>query len=82
MCIMNISPRFRTIVAAVVATAGIGLASSAQADSGTIRFYVYKAAFNQYRYAYGAALSLLIFLLLGGFTLYLASRAKAQEGAY
>ena len=42
---MNISPRFRTIVAAVVATAGIGLASSAQADSGTIRFYVYKAAF-------------------------------------
>ncbi|MGJ4855797.1 hypothetical protein AB4037_12640 [Labrys sp. KB_33_2] len=42
---MNISSRFRTIVAAAVATAGVGLAGSAHADSGTIRFYVYKAAF-------------------------------------
>jgi arabinogalactan oligomer/maltooligosaccharide transport system permease protein len=44
--------------------------------------YVYKAAFNQYRYAYGAALSLLIFLLLSGFTLYLARRSRAESGAY
>ncbi|RYZ96208.1 MAG: sugar ABC transporter permease, partial [Proteobacteria bacterium] len=32
--------------------------------------YVYKAAFNQYRYAYGAAMSLIIFLVLAGATLY------------
>lgn len=44
--------------------------------------YVYKAAFNQYRYAYGAALSLLIFLALSGFTLYLARRSRAESGAY
>jgi arabinogalactan oligomer / maltooligosaccharide transport system permease protein len=44
--------------------------------------YVYKAAFSQYRYAYGAALSLLIFLLLAGATLYSVSRAKADKGAY
>jgi arabinogalactan oligomer/maltooligosaccharide transport system permease protein len=44
--------------------------------------YVYKAAFSQYRYAYGAALSLLIFLLLSGFTLYLARRSRAEAGAY
>lgn len=44
--------------------------------------YVYKAAFSQYRYAYGAALSLLIFLVLSAFTLYLAHRSRAQEGAY
>ena len=42
---MNISPKFRTVVAAAVATAGVGLAGAAHADSGTIRFYVYKAAF-------------------------------------
>ncbi len=44
--------------------------------------YVYKAAFNQYRYAYGAALSLLIFLLLAGATLYSIRRARTQEGVY
>ncbi len=44
--------------------------------------YVYKSAFSQYRYAYGAALSLLIFLLLAGATLYSVSRAKADKGAY
>jgi arabinogalactan oligomer/maltooligosaccharide transport system permease protein len=44
--------------------------------------YVYKAAFSQYRYAYGAALSLLIFLLLSMATLYSVSRAKADKGVY
>lgn len=44
--------------------------------------YVYKAAFNQYRYGYGAALSLLIFFLLAGITLYSVYRSRAHEGAY
>lgn len=44
--------------------------------------YVYKAAFNQYRYAYGAALSLLIFLTLSAVTLYSVRRSRANEGAY
>jgi hypothetical protein len=42
---MNISSGFRRIAVAAIATAGIGFASSAHADSGTIRFAVYKAAF-------------------------------------
>ena len=42
---MKISPRFRSVAAAVVAAAGIGFAGAAHADSGTIHFYVYKAAF-------------------------------------
>jgi arabinogalactan oligomer / maltooligosaccharide transport system permease protein len=44
--------------------------------------YVYKAAFNQYRYAYGAAMSLIIFLALGAATLYSVQRSKADERAY
>lgn len=44
--------------------------------------YVYKAAFNQYRYAYGAALSLLIFLLLSLVTLYTVKKSQAHKGAY
>jgi arabinogalactan oligomer / maltooligosaccharide transport system permease protein len=44
--------------------------------------FVYKAAFNQYRYAYGAALSLLIFLFLSAITLYAVHRSKASEGVY
>lgn len=44
--------------------------------------YVYKAAFNQYRYAYGAALSLLIFLTLSAVTLYAVRKSRAHEGAY
>jgi len=42
---MNIPSGFRRIAVAAIATAGIGFASSAHADSGTIRFAVYKAAF-------------------------------------
>ncbi|MBZ9742092.1 MULTISPECIES: hypothetical protein [unclassified Mesorhizobium] len=42
---MKISSGFRSIAAAAIATAGIGFATAAHADSGTIRFSVYKAAF-------------------------------------
>ncbi|MGO6733485.1 hypothetical protein ELI49_37115 [Rhizobium ruizarguesonis] len=42
---MKISSRFRSVAAAVVAAAGISFAGSAHADSGTISFSVYKAAF-------------------------------------
>jgi len=42
---MKISSRFRSVAVAVIATAGVGFASTAHADSGTIRFSVYKAAF-------------------------------------
>lgn len=44
--------------------------------------YVYKAAFNQYRYGYGAALSLVIFLMLSAATLWSVSRTRADKGAY
>ncbi|MDG4884081.1 hypothetical protein [Mesorhizobium sp. WSM4884] len=37
--------RFRSIAVAVIAAAGIGFASAAHADTGSIRFSVYKAAF-------------------------------------
>ncbi|TPL79137.1 hypothetical protein FJ941_21145 [Mesorhizobium sp. B2-3-13] len=42
---MTISSGFRSIAVAAIATAGVSLASAAHADSGTIRFSVYKAAF-------------------------------------
>src|SRR5215475_8550767 len=42
---MKISSRFRSVAFALVAVAGASLASVAHADSGTIRFAVYKAAF-------------------------------------
>ncbi|MCA0034373.1 hypothetical protein [Mesorhizobium sp. B263B2A] len=42
---MNISSGLRSIAVAAIATAGISFASAAHADSGTIRFSVYKAAF-------------------------------------
>ncbi|WP_095084537.1 hypothetical protein [Mesorhizobium sophorae] len=42
---MNIWSTFRSAAFAVIATAGVSLASAAHADSGTIRFSVYKAAF-------------------------------------
>ncbi|RWM06501.1 MAG: hypothetical protein E5X80_09110 [Mesorhizobium sp.] len=42
---MKISSRFRSVAVAAIAAACVGLASAAHADSGTIRFSVYKAAF-------------------------------------
>ncbi|WP_112609271.1 hypothetical protein ACK83U_18500 [Rhizobium sp. WW22] len=42
---MNISSGFRSVAVAAIAAVGIGFASAAHADSGTIRFSVYKAAF-------------------------------------
>ncbi|TIW15649.1 MAG: hypothetical protein E5V65_18335 [Mesorhizobium sp.] len=42
---MKISSRFRSAAFAVIAAVGVGLAGVAHADSGTIRFSVYKAAF-------------------------------------
>jgi hypothetical protein len=42
---MNISSRFRSVSLAVIAAAGVSFASAAHADTGTIRFAVYKAAF-------------------------------------
>lgn len=42
---MKISSGFRSIAVAMVAAAGVGFAGAAHADSGTIRFTVYKAAF-------------------------------------
>ena len=44
--------------------------------------FVYKAAFNLYRYGYAAALSMVIFLILLGFSLTFMKKAKATEGAY
>jgi len=42
---MKILSRFRSVAFAVIAGAGVSLASAAHADSGTIRFAIYKAAF-------------------------------------
>ncbi|MDX8512553.1 hypothetical protein [Mesorhizobium captivum] len=42
---MKISSRFRSAAVAVIAAAGVSLAGAAHADSGSIRFSVYKAAF-------------------------------------
>ncbi|MET3590712.1 MULTISPECIES: hypothetical protein [Mesorhizobium] len=42
---MKISSRFRSAAFAVIAAAGVSFAGAAHADSGTIRFSVYKAAF-------------------------------------
>ena len=42
---MKISSRFRSVAVAVIAAAGVSFASAAHADSGSIRFAVYKAAF-------------------------------------
>ena len=44
--------------------------------------FVYKAAFNLYRYGYAAALSMVIFLLLLAFSLYFMRRSRATEAAY
>jgi hypothetical protein len=42
---MKISSGFRSVAIAAIATAAVSVASAAHADSGTIRFAVYKAAF-------------------------------------
>lgn len=42
---MKISSRFRSVAVAMMALASLGFASAAHADSGTIRFAVYKAGF-------------------------------------
>ncbi len=44
--------------------------------------FVYKAAFNFYRYGYGAALSMIIFLILLVFSLTFMRKTKATEAAY
>ncbi|MBU1299171.1 MAG: sugar ABC transporter permease [Bacteroidetes bacterium] len=44
--------------------------------------FVYKAAFNLYRYGYAAALSMVIFLILLFFSLTFMRRTKATEAAY
>lgn len=42
---MMISSRIRSVAVAVIAAGAVSFASAAHADSGTIRFSVYKAAF-------------------------------------
>ncbi len=44
--------------------------------------FVYKAAFNFYRYGYGAALSMVIFVILLIFSLTFMRKAKATENVY
>ena len=44
--------------------------------------FVYKAAFNLYRYGYAAALSMIIFVILLLFSLAFMRRTRATEGAY
>jgi len=44
--------------------------------------YVYKAVFNLYRYGYGAALSMLIFLMLLAFSILFLRRTRATESVY
>ena len=42
---MKISSGFRSVAFAAIAAAGVSLAGAAHADSGTIHFVIYKAAF-------------------------------------
>lgn len=44
--------------------------------------YVYKAVFNLYQYGYGAALSMVIFLMLLTFSALFLGRTRATEAAY
>jgi arabinogalactan oligomer/maltooligosaccharide transport system permease protein len=44
--------------------------------------FVYKAAFNLYRYGYAAALSMVIFLILLAFSLFFMRKTRATEAAY
>lgn len=44
--------------------------------------FVYKAAFNFYRYGYGAALSMIIFFILVAFSLFFMKKTKAVDTVY
>lgn len=44
--------------------------------------FVYRAAFDFYRYGYAAAFSLVIFLLLLAFSLFFINKNRADEGVY
>ncbi|HLX12299.1 MAG TPA: maltose/maltodextrin transport permease-like protein, partial [Bacteroidota bacterium] len=44
--------------------------------------FVYKAAFNLYRYGYAAALSMVIFVILLLFSITFMRKTKATEAAY
>ena len=44
--------------------------------------FVYKKAFNLYRYGYGAALSMLIFAALLAFSMFFLRRTRATESVY
>jgi arabinogalactan oligomer/maltooligosaccharide transport system permease protein len=44
--------------------------------------YVYKAVFNLYRYGYGAALSMVMFVILLAFSVFFLQRTKATESVY
>jgi arabinogalactan oligomer / maltooligosaccharide transport system permease protein len=44
--------------------------------------WVYKSVFNLYRYGYGAALSMLIFFMLLGFSVLFLNRTRATESVY
>jgi len=44
--------------------------------------YVYKAVFNLYRYGYGAALSMVIFVILAAFSVGFLKRSKATQSVY
>jgi len=44
--------------------------------------FVYKAAFNLYRYGYAAAMSMVIFFILLAFSLVFMRRSRATEAAY
>ena len=44
--------------------------------------FVYKAAFNFYRYGYGAALSIVIFFILLAFSLIFMRKSKATQNVY
>jgi arabinogalactan oligomer/maltooligosaccharide transport system permease protein len=44
--------------------------------------FVYKAAFNFYRYGYGAALSMVIFFVLLAFSLFFMRSSRVTENVY
>jgi arabinogalactan oligomer / maltooligosaccharide transport system permease protein len=44
--------------------------------------YVYKAVFNAYQYGYGAALSMVLFLMLLTFSMVFLNRTRATEAVY